>query len=82
MRKIMENVKKEEMTAEKLSPKITVDNVTKQIEDGWINPFMIVENIVGLTAWRSLPDWDQRILVAKVHKIVVENDYLRKKYFE
>ena len=78
----MTNNKKEEMTAEKLSHMITVDNVTEQIENGWTNPYMIVENIVGLDTWRSLPDWDQKILVAKVHKIAVENAYLRKKYFE
>jgi len=78
----MVNDKKEEMTAEKLSHNITLDNVTKQIEDGWTNPHTIVENIVGLAAWRSLPEWDKKILVAKVHKIAVESDYLRKKYFE
>lgn len=74
--------KKELMTAEKLSHNITLDNVTKQIEDGWTNPYIIVENIVGLEDWRSLPEWDKKILVARVHKMAVENPYLRKKYFE
>ena len=77
----MANNKKEEMTAEKLSDKITIENVTKQIEDGWTNPFIITEHIVGLDAWRSLPEWDQKILVARVHKIVMENEHLRKIYF-
>ncbi len=77
----MTNNKKEEMTAEKLSFKITANNITKQIEDGWTNPFIIIENIVGLDIWRSLPDWDKQILAAQVHKIVMEDEYLRKLYF-
>ncbi len=36
----------------------------------------------GLEIWRSLPDWDKKILVANVHKIVNENENLRKKYFD
>ena len=48
----MNNNKKEEMTAEKLSYKITIDNVTKELEDGWTNPFFIIEHIVGLDTWR------------------------------
>jgi hypothetical protein len=42
----MVNNKKEQMTAEKLSHMINLDNVTKQIENGWTNPYMIVENVV------------------------------------
>lgn len=80
-KKTMTNNKKEEMTAEKLKGKITVESVTKQIEDGWTNPYIIIEHIVGTDAWRSLPDWDQKILAARVHRIVIENEYLRKKYF-
>lgn len=72
---------KEGMTAGELSGKITLESVTEQIEDGWTNPFFITEHIVGSDAWRSFPEWDQKILVARVHRIVVEDDYLRKKYF-
>lgn len=72
----------EEMTAEKLSDKITVESITEQIEKGWTNPFFILENIVGLDASRSLPEWDKKILAARVHKIVMENDRLKKMYFE
>lgn len=71
----------DKIDAEKLRHKITVYSVTRQIEDGWTNPYFIVKNIVGLDVWNSLPEWDQKILVAIAHRIAVDNEHLRDKYF-
>lgn len=54
----------------KLLDKITIDSVTGQIKDGWESSFFIAEYIVGLDEWKSLSRDDQRILAARVHRIV------------
>lgn len=54
----------------KLLDKITIDSVTAQMKDGWESSFFIAEYIVGLDEWKSLSRDDQRILAARVHRIV------------
>lgn len=46
----------------KLRGEITLEKVKKQVEDGWTNPFIIAEHIVGIDIWRCLPDWDKKYL--------------------
>ena len=57
----------------KLLDKITVENVTKQIKDGWQSSFFIAEYIVGLEVWKSLSRDDQRILASHVDRVVKKN---------
>lgn len=57
----------------KLRDEITLERVKKQVEDGWTNPFMIAEHIVGRDVWQCLEDWDQKILMYNVHKMVTDN---------
>ena len=60
----------------KLLDEITVENVKKQIADGWTSSFFIAEHIIGSDIWKCLPDWDQRIITARVHRVIRENKLL------
>ena len=62
--------------AKTLSNKITVENVKIQIEDGWESSHTIAEYIIGINVWRSLPEWDRKILTARVHRVIRENKLL------
>ena len=56
----------------KLLDKITVENVNKQIADGWQSSFFIAEYITGLDIWKSLSRDDQRILASRVNRVIRE----------
>ena len=60
----------------KLLDKITVENVNRQIAEGWTNSFFIAEYIVGTNVWECLPEWDRKILTARVHRVIRENKLL------
>jgi len=60
----------------KLLNKITVENITVQITDGWKSSDIIAKYIVGIDVWESLPTWDRRILKSRVHKLVIDNELL------
>ncbi len=66
---IRENIKK-------LLDEITVENINMQIAEGWINSSFIAEYIIGTDVWKRLPEWDRKILAARVHRVVVENKLL------
>ncbi len=61
----------------KLLNKITVENVTVQITDGWKSSDIIAKYIVGIDVWESLPTWDRQLLKSRVHKLVKENELLQ-----
>ena len=60
----------------KLLDEITVDNVKKQIADGWTNSSFIAEHIIGDSIWECLSDWDRKIITARVHRVIRENKLL------
>ena len=70
----MEDINNEDIN--KLLDKITIANVNKQISDGLQSSFFMAEYIVGLDVWKSLSRDDQRILAARVHRIIRENRLL------
>lgn len=71
---IIEGQKMED--TKKLLDKITVENVASQIADGWESSHTIAEYIVGINVWDSLPEWDRKILAARVHRVIRENKLL------
>lgn len=58
----------------KLLDEITVENITKQIEKGWRSPFFITKYMLGIEMWKSLSKDDRMMLIARVNKIVRENN--------
>lgn len=60
----------------KLLDKITVENVNKQITEGWTNSSFIAEYIVGTNVWECLLEWHRKILAARVHRVIRENKLL------
>ena len=62
--------------AKKLMDKITIESVVCQIADGWESSHTIAEYIIGTSVWRSLPEWDRKILTARVHRVIRDNKLL------
>ena len=62
--------------AEDLEKFITVENINKQIKDQWTSPHIIAKRIISESIWINLDEWDQIILEAKTHKLIIENKLL------
>ena len=60
----------EDIDIKSLLDKITIENVNRQIADGWQSAFFIAEYIVGLDVWKSLSRDDQRMLAHHVNKVM------------
>lgn len=74
MRERERDVKMEGTT--KLLDEITVENVKRQIADGWTNSFFVAEHIIGYAIWECLSDWDRKIITARIHRVIRENKLL------
>ena len=64
------------ITAEDLKKFITVENINEQIKNQWNSPHIITKHIIGESIWTALDEWDQIILEAKTHKLIMENELL------
>ena len=60
----------------KLLDEITVEKLKEQIADEWTNSSFVAKQIVGITIWECLPEWDRKIITARVHRVIRENKLL------
>ena len=61
---------------QKLLEEVTVENIKKHIADGLTSSHVIAKYVIGHEIWECLPEWDQKIITARVHRVIRENKLL------
>ena len=62
--------------AEDLEKFITIENINEQIKNRWTTSYFITKRIIGENIWNTLDKWDQIVLEAKTHKLIIESGLL------